>query len=234
MVVLLIAGLAGAVLWLTSNLNARTYRLTVSDGKLVVLKGRLFPVGALPFRPQDPILADAYAPLLLDAPPPADLLSRSFSERDELDRALFGLLESFATPRIASGRPEDVERGLYYLARAQNLAGLSPDQRNTLKGMQADVAFYQARGKLEDAQRVLAEAMEGLRLASTRSGPKAAAARETSAKLQEAMKSFEAALSTAGARTGAPSASPSAPPSASPDAGTPSPGGGAEPLDSAP
>ncbi|HZH03313.1 MAG TPA: IF-2 protein, partial [Myxococcaceae bacterium] len=91
-----ILALVGAVVFLTSRLNARTYRLVADGGKLVVMKGRPFPVGSLPYRPQDPFLVDAYAPVPLPEPAPPDLLIRAYSERDELDRALFVVLEGLA------------------------------------------------------------------------------------------------------------------------------------------
>src|SRR5260370_11727481 len=64
-VVLLIFGLGGAVVFLISQLNARTFRVEVIDNNLVITKGRLFPIGGEPYRPPDPALkeADAATPL---------------------------------------------------------------------------------------------------------------------------------------------------------------------------
>ncbi|HET9158923.1 MAG TPA: hypothetical protein VFN91_19775 [Myxococcaceae bacterium] len=61
-VTLVVLGLLGAVGFLLSQLNARTFTLQVQDGKLLVMKGRMLPVGAEPYRPSDPALAAAYGP----------------------------------------------------------------------------------------------------------------------------------------------------------------------------
>src|SRR5258708_20311988 len=65
-VVLLIFGLGGAVVFLISQLNARTYRVEVIDNNLVITKGRLFPIGAEPYRPPDPALKEAHAAIPLE------------------------------------------------------------------------------------------------------------------------------------------------------------------------
>ncbi len=162
---LLVLGLTGAVLVLLSQLNARTYRLEVRDGKLVVMKGRYFPTGSEPFRPSDPALADAYAPLELEGLNPLQIANRTYSDRDELDRALFDVIEVLAKPRVASDDPALLEKGLYYVRRAERLSGLTDEQRLSLKSMKGEVAFYQARGKLDEARKLLGEAMAQLRLA---------------------------------------------------------------------
>src|SRR5262249_41594549 len=65
LVVLAVLGLGGVVVVLLSQLNARTYRLLAENDRLVVMKGRLFPFGFDAYRPADPTLADAYAPVEL-------------------------------------------------------------------------------------------------------------------------------------------------------------------------
>src|SRR5215472_15639239 len=49
-VTLVVLGLLGVVGLLLSQLNARTFTLQQTDGKLVILKGRMLPVGADPYR----------------------------------------------------------------------------------------------------------------------------------------------------------------------------------------
>lgn len=166
MVVVLILAMGGAVLFLLSQLNARTFTLDLSNGQLVVMKGRMLPAGAVPYRPGDSALADTYAPIPVEGHDVTPLITQRFGEREELDRALFQLLEALARPRIASDEPERIERGVYYLRRAERFSGLSQEQRTTLKGLQAEVAYYQARQKLEDARKLIAEALGQLRLAA--------------------------------------------------------------------
>ena len=166
LVTLLVLGLGGAVLFLLSQLNARTFTLVQENGQLVVMKGRLLPTGALPYQPGDARLADAYAPLGVEGRDVTSLVERKFTERDELDRALFPLLEMLAQPKVQSEEPAVLEKGLYYLRRAELLSGLSEEQRRSLGTMKTEVAFFQAKQKLEEARRGVTEALTQLKLAA--------------------------------------------------------------------
>jgi ABC-type uncharacterized transport system permease subunit len=157
---------AAAATWALSVLNARTYSLQISNGQLVVLKGRMLPTGAAPWLPSDPTLADTYAPIDLEGNTSLTVLDQKFEDRDELDRALFTVLSRLAAPRLASDSPKELEKALVYVRRAERLTGLSEDQRATLKKMQVDLAFYLARIRLDDARRQLEEALAQLKLAA--------------------------------------------------------------------
>nr|WP_239015399.1 IF-2 protein [Archangium violaceum] len=165
-VTLLILGLGGAVVFLLSQLNARTFSLNLENGQLVVMKGRMLPTGAVPYRPGDARLTDTYAPIAVEGRDVSSLLEQKFTERDELDRALFPVLEGLARPKVQSDEPALLEKGLYYLRRAELLSGLTEEQRRTLETMKADVAFFQARQKLEEARRDVTEALTQLKLAA--------------------------------------------------------------------
>jgi hypothetical protein len=194
LVTLVVLALAGGVLFLLSQLNSRTYRLGHEGGQLVVLKGRMLPLGSVPYRPGDARLADAYAPLAVPAAEVSGLLERKFSDRDELDRALFGVLEALARPRVASDDPKRLDEGLGYLRRAEKLAGLSEEQRLSLKKMQADVAYYQARQRLDEARRDIAEALGQLKLAAENRGRQADSAHAMIARVAPAAQKLEEAL----------------------------------------
>jgi hypothetical protein len=157
---------AGAALASLSMLNARTFSLEVRDGKLVVLKGRLMPMGFEPWQPTDPGQADAYAPLDLQGNTALAVVGQRFADRDELDRAFFGVIELLARPRTQSESPKDLELGSAYVRRAEHLTGLTDEQKATLKHLHADVAFYLARNGLDDARKQLDEALAQLKLAS--------------------------------------------------------------------
>src|SRR5688572_22376658 len=88
LITLALVGLAGVTLFLLSQENARTYTLEVREGRLLVLKGRMMPMGADPWRPP-PELVDTYAPLDLKNTQPYGVVNVKFTDRDELDRALF-------------------------------------------------------------------------------------------------------------------------------------------------
>src|SRR5512133_4295689 len=83
--------LLGLVLWLASERNARTWYLVPDEGRLVVMRGVMLPVGRHAFESPDPALAQAYAPVV---PPPGKTLptEQSFDERSLLDQELFPLL----------------------------------------------------------------------------------------------------------------------------------------------
>jgi hypothetical protein len=226
----LILGLGGAVAFLLAQLNARTFTLAQEAGSLVVLKGRNLPVGSVPYRPSDPKLTDAYAPIPLEGADVTALLEQRFSEREELDRALFPLLETLARPRINSDEPQRVEQGVYYLRRAMKLTGLSEEQRLRLQQMQADVAYYQARQKLEDARKQIAEALTQLQLAADAHNKNARSAHQMLTTVGPAARQLEEALRTAVHSQSAPPEKPEAPaqqppaPPAQPQSAQPQPG----------
>lgn len=194
---LIVLGLAGLAAVLLSRLNARTYSLEVREGQLVVMKGRNLPMGAVPFRPSDPQLLDAYAPIPLEGQDASSLVSQSFSDRDDLDRALFSLLERLAAPRIASDDPKALEQGLLYVRRAEKLSGITEGQRQTLKAMLAEVSFYIARTRLDDARRLVSEALHQLKLAAESDNRHARAANQMLTEVEPHAKALEVSLRTA-------------------------------------
>jgi hypothetical protein len=162
----LFLALAAAAAYGASVVNSHTFRLEIRDGQLVVLKGKLLPVGADPWTPLDPQLADAYAPLDLEGNTSVVAAGQRFEERDELDRSLYQVLQLLARPRLTSDLPRDLEKALGYVRRAERLTGLSPEQRVDLKHMQQDLAFFLAQQRLDDARRQLEEALSQLKLSS--------------------------------------------------------------------
>lgn len=162
----LLLGLAGAALYALSMVNVRTFSLEVRAGQLVVMKGRLMPWGFEPWSPGDPLLAETYAPLDLEGNTALAAVGVTYGDRDELDRALFQVVELLARPRLASSDARELERGLALVRRAERLNGLTDAQRTSLKKMQADVAFFLARTRLDDARRQLEDALAQLKLAA--------------------------------------------------------------------
>lgn len=162
----LIAGCAGAALYALSIVNSKTFSLEVQSGQLVVMKGKLMPTGAEPWLPSEPSLIDAYAPIELEGNVALTVTNKKFDDRDQLDRAMFQVLEMLARPRLASEDPKDLEKGLAFVRRAEKLQGLTDDQRASLKKMQTDVAYFLARVRLDDARRQLEEALSQLKIAA--------------------------------------------------------------------
>lgn len=162
----LIVGSAGVAVYALSVTNSKTYSLEVRNGSLVVMKGKLMPTGAEAWLPGEPALADAYAPLDLEGNVALTVVGKKFEDRDELDRALFQVIEMLARPRLSSDQPKDLDHGLLLVRRAEKLHGLTDEQRATLKKMQTDVAYFLARVRLDDARRQLEEALAQLKLAA--------------------------------------------------------------------
>jgi hypothetical protein len=194
LIFLLILVLGGAIGLLVSERNARTYTMEVVDGKLVVLKGRMFPIGAEPYRPSDPVLRDAYAPIPLDGTSPGDLGQRQFMEREELDRALFDLVARLARARVTSDDPKVLDQGVYLLRRAEKFSGLTEEQRRSVQDMQLEVAYYLARTKLDEARARVEEGLAQLRIAAGTQNRHAHAANQMILEVEPATKAFEEAL----------------------------------------
>lgn len=230
-VVLLVLGLAAASLFLLSQLNARTYTLEREADQLTVMKGRMMPVGRLQFRPSDPLLQDAYAPIPLEGTDPGSIVDEKFTEKDELDRALFDVLERLARPRAYSDDPQALDRALYYVRRAEKLAGITPEQRQTLKSLQAEVAYYLARTRLDDARREIAEALTQLKIAADANNAHARSANQMLSEVEPPAKALEESLRRAVHSLSTPAeGTPGKAPTESPSpAGTSLPGG-APPL----
>ena len=175
LLLLLAVGLAVAVAWLLAERNARQWWLVPEEGRVVVKRGVFFPVGKATFKSDDPEMSRTYAPL---APPPgaATPVESAYDDRAGLDQALFEWLARWAREDIQSEQMARMERARGYLGRASRLAGLSPAQREQLRILQAETAFQEAVGHLQEGAEALRRALEGLRLAAEAQGPVAAEA----------------------------------------------------------
>jgi hypothetical protein len=163
---LAILGLLALVGWLVSERNSRTWSLVPADGRLVVMKGYLLPVGRGAFETSDPAVAAAYAPIV---PPPGKTLpaERSFDERGQVDQAIYDLVSGWAREEIGSGDPARLERGLGYLGRAEKLPGLSPAQREDLAALRAESGYQEALRLLGRVVDELRDATDRLRRTAT-------------------------------------------------------------------
>jgi hypothetical protein len=218
-----ILGLAGLVLWLAADRNARQWHLVPDEGRLVVMKGIPFPVGRQPFKTADPRLAESYAAIV---PPPggAAPAERSFEDRSALDQALFDVLAGWAKAEIASGEPARLERGLGYLARAEKLAGISSAQREELAALRAESGYLEAQRLLERAVDELRQASDKLRLAA---GSRSKHGGDAARLLREVEPLVDGAL---GVLRGAPGPRPAPPPGPGPGpAPASAPAGSGEP-----
>jgi hypothetical protein len=194
----LILALAGAVVWLLTERNARTWYLVPDEGRLVVLHGTSLPFGRETYAPTDAALAEAYAPIV---PPPGTTLppERSFEERALLDQAVFDLLKGWAQADVASGAKDRLARGLDYLRRAERLPGLSAAQREELSALRAESGYFEAQGLLERAATDLREAADRLRAAASSRSRHAGDARLLLRELEPAVDAVISAVRPGGA-----------------------------------
>ncbi|MHB1846190.1 MAG: hypothetical protein ACYCWW_15310 [Deltaproteobacteria bacterium] len=162
---LVVLGLLGVVGWLLSERNAHHYFLHADGGTVLVERGFMLPYGHGAYRPKDPALAPAYAPLRLPpgVAPPAD---EELEERADLDRRLGELLIASARVRIDAKDPSHLAEGIGYLDRAELLPELGSDQRETLRALRSEVAYFEASDKIARALGALQEARALLRLGS--------------------------------------------------------------------
>ncbi len=160
-----ILGLLALVAWLASERNARSWYLVPDEGRLVVMRGMMAPIGRRAVESTDPALAQAYAPLV---PPPGKPLpgERAFGERSLLDQAMYDLLAGWAREEIESGEPGRLDRGLGYLARAEKLPGLSSSQRDDLAALRAESGYQEALRRVRQAREERRDASEKLRTAA--------------------------------------------------------------------
>lgn len=164
-VFLVFVALAGAALYGLSLVNARTYRLEPEGRVLFVKKGKMLPVGDDPYYPDDPGRAAAYAPIELGS---ANLgvAKQEFTERDELDRAIFAVVAALAKPLVASDDPKQLETAAALLTRAALLRGITVEQQSTLEHMKGELAFFLSQTRLESAARNVDDALEELKRAA--------------------------------------------------------------------
>lgn len=217
--ILVLLGLVG---WLLAERNARSFALVYEEGQLSVKKGILFPAGRQAFKTDDPALAQAYAPL---RPPPGARVDQelSFEDRAGLDQALYDLLARWAREDIASEKPEQVERALEWLGRAEKLAGISAAQREDLRQLRAESGYFEARQLLDRAAELLRQARERLRLTASSSSSHAGAAGQVLRQVEPLPDALYAAARVFG-QPAPPAASPA--PSPTP-AASPAPAGAA-------
>jgi hypothetical protein len=223
LVTMVVLAMGVAVFELLTQLNARTFTLQQEGEQLVVHKGRNLPVGSEPYHPGDPLLADTYAPIPLDRLQVGALLERRFTDRDDLDRALFDVLEKLARPRVYSEEAADLDRGLYFVRRAEKLKGITEEQRTSLKTMQSELSYYLARTRLDDARKQLAEAMAQLQIAADSNDRHARSAHQMLLEVNEPTKALEEALRRAVHTLSAPAENPEKPPAPAPAAPAPAP-----------
>lgn len=212
----LVVGAATGGLYGASLLNARTWGLELVGDQLVVTKGKMLPLGTEPFEPGDPLLSQAYAPLDLNGNTALAVIGQRYQDRDELDRALFSVIELLARPRVVSDLKSDLDVGVALVKRAEALRGISEPQRLTLGQLRGEVAYFLARQRIDDARKQLDEAVRQLKLAADADARHKKDATQMLLAVEPQVRSLSASLRAAIEGLPAPAPMESAPPVAVP------------------
>jgi hypothetical protein len=167
-VTLIVLVVGGAGLYVASWLNSRRYFLVVGPAEARVAKGRMLPIGHEPFVPNETELRRAYEPFTLPSGINVPRGETTFTDRIELDQALFRLLKDcigFTLSRDDRTTPALVEK---YLRQLRAIPGTSVSQQIELGALERDAAFVTARHRLDegvaalkDAARMFRESAQG-------------------------------------------------------------------------
>ncbi len=164
LVTLIVLALLAAVTYLAGTINHNRYRLVQQDEQVMVERGTMLPFGFARFEPQNLALQAAYAPVPL---PEGVVLQAEevYTERGDLDRAIFALLSAWAQSRLTVGGEQNLEMASLYLERALLLPALSEDLRTELRRLRGQVAWRAALTRIEGIGVAINKARSELQLA---------------------------------------------------------------------
>lgn len=176
---LLLLAIAGGVAYGASWLNSRRYFLVVGPASVEVGKGKMFPVGHEPFQPTDASTRRAYRGFEL---PGGIKLARGttvFTDRVELDQALFRILTDAARYAMSKQTPRAPELVQGYIEQLEALPGVSIEQQVELQRLTRQAEYAQGRQHVRDAADLLDRAAEAFDASGGPNGPNDAEAWST-------------------------------------------------------
>lgn len=156
----LVLALGAGGLYAASWLNARRLYLIVGPTEVTTEKGRMLPMGHEPFVPQDVELRRAYQSFPLPGGIKVPRGETVFSDRVELDQAIFRLLKDaigYALSEDSRRTPELVQR---YLRQIKAIPGTSVSQQLELADLERDAQYVEARQRLDDGFTALKDAAQ--------------------------------------------------------------------------
>jgi hypothetical protein len=157
---LAVLALLAAVWWLASERNQRRFSWATDDGKLVISKGRFFPIGAGVIASDDPKWGKIYGPIPI--PPGAKASEEEFEDQTALDRALFDLVVPWAKADLKAADATAVARAGALVDRADALPGLTAGQHQELAGLRSELSFTAAKDELARAAKLVVDARRKL------------------------------------------------------------------------
>lgn len=155
---LIILGLAGGGLYVASWLNARRYFLVVGATEVRIAKGRMLPVGFEPYIPNEVELRRAYETFPLPSGINVPRGETTFTDRVELDQALFRLLKDCLGYTLSKDDRATATLVDKYLHQIRAIPGTSVSQQIELGALERDASYVTARQKLDEAIAGLKEA----------------------------------------------------------------------------
>jgi hypothetical protein len=155
---LTVLALLGAGLYGASWLNARRYFLIVSATEVRVAKGRMLPVGHASFVPLDPAIRRAYETIPLPGGMKVPRGTTTFTDRVELDQAIYRLLEDAAELALTAHPDRAAELVPRYLAQMRSLPGVTVDQQASIARLERDARYVSASAMLNGATQRLTDA----------------------------------------------------------------------------
>jgi hypothetical protein len=155
---LVILALIGGGLYASSWFNARRYFLLVGESEVRVAKGRMLPIGHEPFIPQEIDLRRAYQSFPLPSGIKVPRGETMFSDRVELDQALFRLLKDAIAFSLMEDNRRTPELVQLYMKQIKSIPGTSVAQQLELAQLERDSQYVEARQQLGDAIKNLKEA----------------------------------------------------------------------------
>ena len=153
LLVVIAVGLYGASVY-----NASRYFLVTEVGHVRVARGRMLPFGRETFVPRDPKLRKAYKTITLPAGMQAPKGARPFSDRVELDQAIYQVLRDAADYSLTKDDARTPELLSRYLEQLEALPGLNAQQQLSLLTLKREAGYIEARGLTERARAMLTSA----------------------------------------------------------------------------
>jgi hypothetical protein len=166
LVVLIVLGLAGVIVYLLSLLNSKKFFLVPEGGELVVKKGIFFPMGSERYQPKDPKLASLYSPIDL----PEELRHAGpieFEDLPSLNRDFGNYMIKFANKLVFSKEEALYQKGRRYLERVGTMQGLDAKQMQSIQGLNADVDYIEAKRAYLSVEHTLERALKKFKQAET-------------------------------------------------------------------
>lgn len=149
-VALVLLGLAAAGVYLASWMNSRRYSLIVDATEVRVAKGRMLPIGHEPFVPSDIALRRAYQAFPLPSGIKIPRGETTFSDRVELDQALFNVLKDSAKFALSEDNRRTPELVATYLRQIHAIPGTSVSQQLEIAQLGRDAAYVEARLRMNE------------------------------------------------------------------------------------